>query len=77
MTKYLSLISQSFMFSLWFAGMVKSTVQQVLFFFFFLFILLIIIRSGILELGNLKITANFLCLILQEWGILVCACAIW
>ena len=45
-SRYLSLFSHSFNFTLWSAGIVKSTILQVLFFFFFFFFLLIIIRSG-------------------------------
>ena len=45
-SRYLSLFSHSFYFTLWSVGTVKSTILQILFFFFFFFFLLIIIRSG-------------------------------
>ena len=46
---YLSFLSLSFNFTLWLAGIAKSTILQVLFFcfcFFFFFFLFIIIRPG-------------------------------
>ena len=51
-SRYLSLISHSFNFTLWSAGIAKSTILQVLsffFFFFFFLLLLIIMRSGLLD----------------------------
>ena len=49
-SRYLSLFSLSFNFTLWSAGSAKSTILQVLylfiFYFFFFFFFLIIIRSG-------------------------------
>ena len=44
-SRYLSFFSLSFRFILWYAGIVKSPILQILFFFL---LLLIIIRSGLL-----------------------------